>query len=80
MVVVPGEVALARPLDLDDASAEVSQVPGGERTGDGLFEGDDGDAGQGECGVHVGRTHDFASSARTRPPPTMRRWISLVPS
>lgn len=37
-----GEVPLAHALNLDDAGAEVGEVPGGERRGDRLLEGDDG--------------------------------------
>jgi hypothetical protein len=37
VVVVPGEVPAAGAFDLDDAGAEVGQVPGGERRGDGLL-------------------------------------------
>src|SRR6202044_3448071 len=44
VVVIAGEVAGAGPFDLDDASSEVGQLPGRERRGNGLLQGDDGDA------------------------------------
>ncbi len=75
MVVVAGEVAAVDSFDLDHAGAEVGQVPCCHRSGYGLLEGDDGDA------VEWLRHNAFFFSAkRTRPPPIMRRWISLVPS
>lgn len=43
-VVAAGEVTDPGPLDLDDAGAEIGELTGGERRGDGLFEGDDGDS------------------------------------
>ena len=43
-VVAAREVAAVRPLDLDDARAEIGELPRGERPGDGLFDRDDGDA------------------------------------
>ena len=43
-VVRAGEVARARPLDLDDPRPEVGELPGGERRRDRLLKGDDGDA------------------------------------
>jgi hypothetical protein len=43
-VIAAGEVASARSLDLDHARAEVGELPGGERRGDGLLQGDDEDA------------------------------------
>jgi hypothetical protein len=45
-VVVAAGVTGARLLDLDDPGAEVGEVPGAQRGGDGLLEGQDGDAGQ----------------------------------
>ena len=73
VVVAAREVASVESLDLDDAGTEIGQVPGGQRGGDGLLDGDDRDALQREH-------HDAFFAARTRPPPMMRRWISLVPS
>jgi hypothetical protein len=46
-VVGAGEVARAGALDLDHARAEVGELAGAERRGDGVFEGDDGDAVEG---------------------------------
>ncbi len=46
LVVRAGEVARARPLDLDDARAEVGQLPRAERRGDRVLERDDGGAGE----------------------------------
>ena len=47
-VVVPGEVARARPLDLDDPGAEVGELPGGERRRHRLLQRDHHDADQRE--------------------------------
>ena len=47
-VVAAREVAAVGPLDLDHARAEVGELPRRERRGDGLLEGDDGDAFQWE--------------------------------
>ena len=46
-VVVPREVAAVRALDLDDAGAEIGELPRRERRGNGLLQGDDGDVGEG---------------------------------
>jgi hypothetical protein len=43
-VVAARRVAAARTLDLDDAGAELGELPRGEWAGDHLFQGDDGDA------------------------------------
>ena len=43
-VVAAGEVACAGPLDLDHARAEVGELPGGERRGDRMLQGDHEDA------------------------------------
>lgn len=57
-VVTAGEVTAVRALDLDDPGAEVGELPGGERGGDGLLDGDDGDAVQGEgVSAHGNRTY-----------------------
>jgi hypothetical protein len=40
-VVGAGEVPVARPLDLDHAGAELGELAGGERRGNGLLAGDD---------------------------------------
>lgn len=45
-VVGAGEIAFAGALDLDDAGAEIAEVAGAERAGEGLFEGEDGEAGE----------------------------------
>ena len=55
-VVAAGEVAGAGTLDLDHAGAEVGELAGGERRGDGVLEGDDGEAGE--------RLHGHAPSRR----------------
>jgi hypothetical protein len=44
LVVIAREIADCRALDLDHSSAQVRELAGGERRGDGLLEGDDGDA------------------------------------
>jgi len=43
-VVLPCGIADAGALDLDDAGAEVGELPGAEGRRDDVFEGDDGDA------------------------------------
>ena len=74
VVVAAREVAPVDPLHLDHPGAEVRQVPGRQRGGHGLFDGHDGDAVERQA-------HDaFFWAWRTRAPPMMRRWISLVPS
>jgi hypothetical protein len=78
VVVVAGEVTFPRTFELDHACAEVGEVPGGERPGHSLFQGDDGDAREGQVLPRPG--HALARAWRTSPPPTMSRWISLVPS
>ncbi|CAM5654179.1 hypothetical protein SGLAM104S_05681 [Streptomyces glaucescens] len=47
-VVATREVTAVDPLDLDHPGAEVGELTGGERGRDGLFDGDDGDALQGQ--------------------------------
>ena len=44
LVVAAGEVAGTGALDLDHPRAEVGQLPGAERRGDGVLEADHGDA------------------------------------
>ncbi len=61
IVIAAREIAL-RPLDLDDARAGVGEPARAHRTGDGLFERDDEEAGEGEShAVHpaivTGRRH-----------------------
>lgn len=46
-VVAAREVALAGPLHLDHPGAEIGELPGGVRSGNGLFQADHRDAGQG---------------------------------
>ena len=46
LVVAAREVAHAGPLDLDHPRAEIRKLPRGERRGDRVLEGDDGDAAQ----------------------------------
>jgi hypothetical protein len=46
-VVAAGEVTAARPLDLDDPRAEVSELTSGEGRGHGLLKGDDSEAVEG---------------------------------
>ena len=50
-VVAAGEVAAARPLDLDDPGAEVGELPGGEGHRDGLLQRDHHDPRQREDGL-----------------------------
>ena len=50
-VVAAGEVAGARPLDLDDPGAEVGELPGGEGHRDGLLQRDHHDPRQREDGL-----------------------------
>src|SRR5690606_19883399 len=47
LVIAPGEIAGAGPLDLDHAGAEIGQLARTERRGDGVFEADHGDAVEG---------------------------------
>lgn len=47
-VVGAREVAAVGALDLDHPGAEVGELAGGEGGRDGLFDGDDGDAGEGK--------------------------------
>jgi len=47
LIVAAREIAHLGPLDLDDPGAEVRQLPGTERRGNGVLEGNDGDAIQG---------------------------------
>ena len=57
-VVPAGEVAAVDPLDLDDPGAEVGELPGGEGGRDGLLDGDDGDAVEGQgLMVHNSRAY-----------------------
>ena len=63
-VVVAREVALTLALDLDDVGAEVGQVSRSKRRRDGLLEGDDADAGEGE----VRLLRSGAPSSRTLEP------------
>jgi hypothetical protein len=41
VVVAAGKIAARRGLDLDYSRAEISQVPGADRRGDGLLDGND---------------------------------------
>jgi hypothetical protein len=50
-VVGAGEVAGARPLDLDHPGAEVGEVTGGQWHGHRLFQGEDGDSSQRQHGI-----------------------------
>ncbi len=45
-VVGAGEIAAAGALDLDDFGAEIGQMPGAERSGNGLFEREHANSGQ----------------------------------
>ena len=45
LIVIAREVTDFRPLDFDHPRAEVGELTGAKRCGDGLFEGDDGDVG-----------------------------------
>lgn len=71
LVVGAGEVAAARPLDLEHARPEVGQVPGGQRRGDGLFAGHDGDAVEGQVD-HGGILPSPRSKKPSRPRPLPR--------
>ena len=74
VVVAAGEVAPVDALHLDHPRAEVGEIAGGQWGSDSLLDGDDGNAVE-------WKTHDdFFWAWRTRAPPMMRRWISLVPS
>jgi len=44
LVIVARKIADLGPFDLDHPRTEVSELAGAERRGNGLFEGDDGDA------------------------------------
>jgi hypothetical protein len=48
LVVVPGEVASPRPLDLDDPRSQVGELTGGKRRSDRLLDRDHRDPGEGE--------------------------------
>jgi hypothetical protein len=48
-VIGAGEIAGAGPLDLDHAGAEIGELARAERRGNGLFEGNDGDAFKRRC-------------------------------
>jgi hypothetical protein len=52
LVVAPGEVPDSGALDLYDPGAEVCELTGGERGGDGLLDRDDGYALKGEGSLH----------------------------
>ena len=80
VVVGPGEVTLPRPLDLDDAGAEVREVTGGQRAGDGLFDRHDRDPLERERPASRHRAVASRVAPRMRPPPMISLWISLVPS
>ena len=74
-VIVPtGEVAPFAALDLDHPGAQIGEVAGGQRGGDGLLQGDDG--------VSLQRAHQRACAfaVLTNEPPMISFWISLVPS
>ena len=66
-VVAAREVAAVDPLDLDDAGAEVGELPGGERRGDGLFDGDDGECRLRGRGSMRGSCRVLGPRAPTRP-------------
>src|SRR3954452_20416468 len=53
VVVVTGEVTAVGVLHLDDPSTEVREHTRAHRRGDGLFHGDDGDAGQRRCHMTI---------------------------
>src|SRR5574337_1296033 len=61
LVVAAREVAAAGALDLDHARAQVGELARGKGRGDGVFEGDDGDAVEGAgheglpCNIKTGR-------------------------
>ena len=74
VVVAAGEVAAVDAFHLDHPRAEVGEVAGGQRCGNGLLDGDYGESLERQA--HV----DFLLAWRTNPPPMMSRWISLVPS
>src|SRR5690606_13802888 len=74
VVVAASEISAVHPFDLDHPGAQVGQVAGGQRCGDGLLDRDDGDP------VQRPGHPAFLLAARTRPPPTISRWISLVAS
>ncbi len=88
VVVAAGEVAAGAVLHLDDPGAEVAQVAGADRRGDGLLDRDDGDATQGEQRLSLNSHHEAVRDNHhpRRPDPEtsaramMSRWMSLVPS
>lgn len=53
VVVLAGEVAAVRSFHLDHPGAQIGQSAGGQRGGDCLFDGNDGDPVQRERGVRV---------------------------
>src|SRR6202041_1233628 len=60
-IVAAGEVAAARPFDLDDPRAEVSELTGGEGRGHGLLKGDDSETVE-------GMSHDVKLCRQRRQP------------
>jgi hypothetical protein len=79
-VVVPGEVSPAGSLDLDDAGAEIGELAGRERRGDGLLARHDDDPVEGKggeghrgimpavpCGPPVGARRDRCGRPPARP-------------
>jgi len=63
LVVATGKVAAARAFDLDHAGAQVGQLAGAERRGDGMFQADDGDAVQ-RAGCSLGHGVTCSSSVQ----------------
>ncbi|MNN15190.1 hypothetical protein D3C81_1282900 [compost metagenome] len=64
LVIATGEVADAGALDLDHPRAEVGELAGAERRGDGVFEADHGDAVEGTGIVHVSNSSRRAGATR----------------
>src|SRR5690606_27152190 len=81
LVIAPGEITGAGPLDLDHAGAEISQLARAERRRNGMFEAHHGDtverAGFGGCVVHV-RFLLFRSASVSRHKPVRAQPMRLV--
>lgn len=77
-VVAAREVTAVDPLDLDDPGPEIGELPGGEGGRDGLFDGDDGDALQGQgkrlhARDHVPRARALSCGGRSAGRPGLTR-------
>src|SRR6266550_8371765 len=59
LVVAPSEIAASRSLDLDDASAEIGELTGAERTRNCVLQRDNGDPFEWENSRRVGAASAF---------------------